>query len=526
MIDGSNYRYFRVIPADVRYGYPAESLTFGVHLDPKEAEQYRSLRSDQQQGFMARKVIDQIRKAFNSTGSFLGNSKGSYPTRKVIVESLGTKDPAEAEQKASVLKKRDDRLFHELRLIKANALNLSNEERMEKAFLLVQNAKKLADLFVDQNSVLDELRQERQRSRMMERYILKMSGHNDIDAFLESPQDANTEVATLALQTMKSDGTGEQPSGLRLKKCLELYLDDLKRKGVGDSSERAWKKIKSGKTTAVDVLIKVAGGDKEISSITREHVRLVKKELEERTKPQKLKVSAINVYIANLRAFFNFALTEIDSDKRNPFDNMKDEDPEAPNEKRDSFSFDQAKLILARLDQETNWETKAIGWLTALTGARLKEITLLDAADIKIQDDVPHILIQANAHRKRLKTKVSKRSIPLVPRAIEILQKCPTSGAIFPECVRTPDPAGLLSDRFSYFLREKMEITDEKLAWHSWRHYVKNCLINTGASEMMQNAILGHSQKGMSGTYGEGFDLPNKQKALGEALALLLKKIE
>ena len=107
-----------------------------------------------------------------------------------------------------------------------------------------------------------------------------------------------------------------------------------------------------------------------------------------------------------------------------------------------------------------------------------------------------------------VKTKGSHRTIPLSRRAAEVLlghrQGKEDGEAIFPRYAR---PRG--SDAASTMMMKCLRtvITDRKLTMHSLRHRMKNGLRNTGCSEAVSMAILGHGSKTVAANYGSGYAL-------------------
>ena len=107
-----------------------------------------------------------------------------------------------------------------------------------------------------------------------------------------------------------------------------------------------------------------------------------------------------------------------------------------------------------------------------------------------------------------LKTKGSHRTLPLSQRAAETLQEHrqgkEDGEAVFPKYAR---PRG--SDAASAMMMKRLRtvITDSKLTMHSLRHRMKDGLRNTGCSEAVSMAILGHGSNTVAANYGSGYVL-------------------
>lgn len=71
---------------------------------------------------------------------------------------------------------------------------------------------------------------------------------------------------------------------------------------------------------------------------------------------------------------------------------------------------------------------------------------------------------------------------------------------------------------FGKLLREKLEIKNSRLTFHSLRHGMADMLRAAGVADAVRHAILGHAEQGTSGAYGSG-ELP--ARLLGEAVSWL-----
>ena len=85
-------------------------------------------------------------------------------------------------------------------------------------------------------------------------------------------------------------------------------------------------------------------------------------------------------------------------------------------ERRD-FTFDE----LQKLRKATPQKVPEVFWLMHLmidTGLRINECCGLQAADVYLEDQYPHLQVHRNPFR-RLKTKSSRRYVPLVGASLE-----------------------------------------------------------------------------------------------------------
>ena len=121
------------------------------------------------------------------------------------------------------------------------------------------------------------------------------------------------------------------------------------------------------------------------------------------------------------------------------------------------------------------------------TGARLAEITGLEAKDVDLDKAILHI--RPN-DRRGLKTKTSTRSIPLSQRATECLRQHQVGRSntdpIFPAYAK---PRGNDSASAMLMKRLRTVITYKKITMHSLRHRMKDKLRNSGCPENLSMEV-------------------------------------
>ena len=161
---------------------------------------------------------------------------------------------------------------------------------------------------------------------------------------------------------------------------------------------------------------------------------------------------------------------------------------------------------------ESSEVAQALLLLRTDTGARLAEITRLEAKDVDLEKAVLHI--RPN-DRRGLKTKTSTRSIPLSQRSTECLRQHQVGLAdndpVFPAYAK---PRGNESASAMLMKRLRTVVTDKKITMHSLRRRMKDKLRNTGCPENLSMAILGHSANTVAANYGAGYALDGMREAL------------
>ena len=211
-----------------------------------------------------------------------------------------------------------------------------------------------------------------------------------------------------------------------------------------------------------------------------------------------------------VKAAINHVVLEHDLDCRNVFQAIKIKGAGSSSTDRLPITDEQLNEITPAF--KSNKVAKALLILLTDTGARLAEITGLEAKDVDLDNGILHI--QPN-DRRGLKTKTSTRSIPLSQRATECLRQhkvgLSDTDPIFPAYAK---PRGNDSASAMLMKRLRAVITDKKITMHSLRHRMKDKLRNTGCPEHLSLAILGHSANTVAANYGSGYATEVMREAL------------
>lgn len=237
------------------------------------------------------------------------------------------------------------------------------------------------------------------------------------------------------------------------------------------------------------------------------------------------KTSTVQRRINALRAMLNRYYRDHEIEKRNPFSNPQLK--EASGSKTDRLPFNKAHLkhIEHYLtgNARVSDEMRQIFTIMKLTGGRPLEIGGLDAGDVFLDHQTPHIWIRNNPHR-RVKTKGSDRRIPLIGEALEAARAAKmgkNTGAIFP---RGCHDTNSLSQRMNNLIRKSGIPKSPRLVAYSLRHSLEEALRSAGAREHTQKRIMGHTDTSITGRYGAPAGLLEElQDALRKAEPLLGK---
>lgn len=248
--------------------------------------------------------------------------------------------------------------------------------------------------------------------------------------------------------------------------------------------------------------------------------------------------SNVNKLLGFVGSFWNWAEDNYDDAPSNPFKGIKikvrrdvgsDRDPFRPDELQAIFS---APLFTGCLSVR-KWKVPGdlipkdagIFWvplISLFSGARLGEIIQLYTSDIREDNGIYYFDINADGDDKRLKTRGSKRIIPIHPKLIDIglMNHVKKSRAVngvrlFPDLPLGRDGyySSPFSKHFNRFLNS-IGIKRAKNAFHSFRHCFEDACRENNVSKEIMDHLQGHVEAGMSSRYGSGYSLQTLNEAM------------
>ena len=242
-------------------------------------------------------------------------------------------------------------------------------------------------------------------------------------------------------------------------------------------------------------------GDKNLASYTRANANSFRDYLLER----ELAGSSITRILAIVKAIFNFANNEYGLSLKNHFSGLQ-YDRFARVESREPIPIDNIRVIQKRcieIDDD-------LRWLVALisdTGMRLAEATGLLIEDIRLNTEVPLVSVRSHSWR-RLKTKGSKRDIPLVGKALwsaKRIKEMSKSKFAFPRYnTSTFTNTNTASASLNKWLRSE---GFGQYTMHSFRHSLRDRLRYVACPSEITDQIGGWSNKTVGQNYGNGYRL-------------------
>lgn len=300
-------------------------------------------------------------------------------------------------------------------------------------------------------------------------------------------------------------GTVPDP-GLPISKALDLFWDLSKADMIGKSDDqvrRAKNPVKKAFANLIDVI-----GDKPIAQVTREDMLDFRQWWAEKLEEEELTANSANKDLTHVGK----VLRRVNELKRLKLDlplgglSFKQTDAD----RRPPFSTDwlRTKILAPGALDGLNTEARCILLGMVNTGYRPSEGAALLPHHIHLDAKVPHIEILPEG--RQVKTRNSKRKIPLVGISLDAIRMCKDG---FP---RYRDKPGL-SATINSFLRENglMESKDHVL--YSLRHSFEDRLLAAEVDERIRRDLMGHALD--RERYGAGATL-EQAEALLQRVAL------
>ena len=216
--------------------------------------------------------------------------------------------------------------------------------------------------------------------------------------------------------------------------------------------------------------------------------------------------SSIARVLNSLTSVINFAISEYALELKNPFSRIY-YDRSDKVKKRLPIPVE----IIRRIQEECYRLDDDMRWLVALisdTGMRLSEAAGLHMDDIRLDGDIPHVVVQPHPWRS-LKTAASERKIPLVGASLWAAQRIAGQATdpvfSFPRYNRSCQTNGnSASAALNKWLKSYVP---DGCSVHSFRHSMRDRLRAVNCPAEMIDQIGGWSRETIGQGYGEGYDL-------------------
>ncbi|MDX0480950.1 tyrosine-type recombinase/integrase [Sinorhizobium medicae] len=405
-------------------------------------------------------------------------------------ESLGTKDRKEAIVKAAAL------LDHYMKLFKADEISDSTSLTIP----LIQQTSERLDIQYHTPEAIE--------AASVQDYVAMMSRGIEALEKIKNPDIA--EVAAI--------GSAVEPPALNMLELFDRFVELSGDKFLGLDKRARDKKVNRYKAAATDFVAIM--GEIDVVNMTSKEAFDFAAKLTHRVADEEIELETAQKKLQHVGMFIRKVFQSDYPSKPNPFENAKIESNGAVETgKRRPFSEAEIVALNTKLQSsDANDELKAILAISECTGASMKEICLLTDSDFHLDEPFPFITIGPNKHRKFVKTGKSRhRDLPLIGKALEAAKRYAKTG--FPRYAR---PGG--SEALSAAANKLIEPVASGATTYCFRHRMADLLRNSGCVDTMKNSLMGHHSPGMNMRYGDGYDMPNKHKALKKALALAEKK--
>lgn len=351
-----------------------------------------------------------------------------------------------------------------------------------------------------------------------------------------------------------------------LSKVVEAWLVER------EAGKLAPKTITAYRACARDFIEAV--GDKQISQYTKDDIREYKALLlktppnrngraefkglpirraaalaaEKGEKP--MSARTVNKLLGHMAALWSYAGDNYDGCAENYFNGMKVALKLTPMEERDPFTLEELQAIYAAPPftgcmSVEDWLSpgpsvlvdSGLYWIPLIglySGARSGEIIQLEVADLRKFGDVCYYFdLSSKLENIKRKTRSSWRKVPIHPALIELglldyAKRKEEQGSLrlFPEMRLGAD--GQYSTPYSRYFRQLLDsigITRARVSFHSLRHNFEDASRDSGISQDVIDALQGHIQAGMGGTYG-GSGRRNPARSKGFSLDVLAEEIQ
>lgn len=244
------------------------------------------------------------------------------------------------------------------------------------------------------------------------------------------------------------------------------------------------KKWQNPRTKAAENL-RALVGDKALSSLGKPDARRLREWWIDRIAEEGLTANSANKDMTHLSVMWQKLSELYGWEQANPFQKMRlKEDPS----QRPPFDpeYVQNTLLAPGALATLTPEYRDLVHAMADTGGGIKELTEMMPADIHLDHDIPHIIIQPNEQRNSLKTTHRRRVIPLVGSALPALRRNPDG---WPTLAGRNDS---VSAAINKYLDENRLLPTDRHTLYSLRHTFQDRLTNAGVPDRIQADLMGH----------------------------------
>lgn len=301
---------------------------------------------------------------------------------------------------------------------------------------------------------------------------------NRLAVIPDEPKKADLPIIEAALGTPPR-------SSIKVSEAINHFYKVAGDKVLGKSEDQL-RKHQNPRKMATANFIK-AVGDVEVAKITAEDMWEFRQWLTTRVRKGEIKAASANKDITHVNAMWKVVSQSKGfrlgyTTEGLALDTSGDEEDTRP---PFSSTWIKDKILKEGALGGMNAEARLVLLGMVNTGYRPGEGAGLTADEIRLDSNVPHIVIQPNRNRA-LKTPQSRRTIPLTGVSLDAFRQ---AKAGFP---RYADNSATLSGTVNKFLRENKLLETDEHVMYSLRHSFEDRMLEAGIDERIRRDMLGH----------------------------------
>lgn len=295
----------------------------------------------------------------------------------------------------------------------------------------------------------------------------------------------------------------EPPEGTMLSEIVDLY-EGIQATILNKKSPEQRRKWRNVRDLALASFLETIGGDKPFVELTEGDAAAYREMWKNRVLEGEVEIDTANKNIGRVAAM----VRAVNEDKKLKLPDVFEGTRLKGGEDRQRVAYDvkyvQDVLLADGVMDGLNDEARAIFYVVAETGMRPSEVAGLTETTIHLDHEVPHVDLREEG--RALKNKNSKRKMPLVGVALEVMKHFPKG---FPHYrSRTQS----LSTTINKYMRENGLRHLEGQSFYSLRHTFKDRLRGADDDSELRDALMGHATG--KEKYGAGHDLKRKREVL------------
>ncbi|KQY31853.1 tyrosine-type recombinase/integrase [Rhizobium sp. Root483D2] len=323
--------------------------------------------------------------------------------------------------------------------------------------------------------------------------------------------DARNRIANPSrIQRAAMAGAVDVP-GLSWMQAFERFkvicVDKVMRKSE-DKAKKFWRKFE----LSVEIYAELISGDADVLKLTIANAKDFRSGLVGEVNRGRFKSERASDHIEHLRSILDAVLDEHPGDLKNPFRDIK-RIKATDAGKGEEFTEDEVRAIRDKIKiSNAGAEVKAMLLIAQNTGCYVSELALMAPEDIVIDDaGISHIKIRLGPYRTELKSGQRARDIPLVGDSLAVMKEFRLG---FSARFHGDKGVQRLNDKTRKLIKTVVPTKSLK----AYRHRMATLLRTSIHKDQVQDAILGHATKGMTGYYGGLVTLQQMKEALDDVI--------